>query len=316
MKTKAALTAFLLASNVAVGATTVTVYGYGSDRESAKQDALNTAVTNVCGKAVVSSREHFNSATTHDNVAVYSSCRVSNFQILDDNGNKLKVRVTIIDNKSSQRVFSESNSRLEFDGSQVASQITDLKREQQQGDRLVDEIFRDYPYHAYNLVSGKKPYITSNENRDIYLMIPYEITWNYNFIVAMNETFSNIRNNKGYGMITVSAKNPKDILFGKKDNYFIDDWTRFNHIKSKFIRENELRLKVRARDNKGRSTLNVCYNPEYKAGGIFYSVGVSDELTIFGNDVNKGTIKVKLTMPAEVIYDVMVDVVAQRDCKL
>lgn len=310
-----AIAIIALATNIAVGATTVTVYGYGSDRESAKQDALNTAVTNVCGKAVVSSREHFNN-NTRDGIAVYTSCRVSKFQILENEDGRIKVRVTVIDNKSSHRLFSESNSRMQFDGDQVRSQIDDLQREQKQGDKLVDEIFLDYPYKAYNLSSDKKPYITSDENRNIFLMVPYDLTWNYNFITAMNETFSNIKNRKGYGVITVSAKNPDNLLLGKKDNYYIDDWTRFNHIKSKFMYDNELRLKVKARDHKGHNAINVCYSPDYKAGGIFYSIGVSDELTIFGNDRNRGTIKIKLTVPADVIYDIYVDVVAERDCKL
>ena len=315
MKRLAILT-IALASNIAVGATTVTVNGYGSDRESAKQDALNTAVTNVCGKAVLSNREHFNNNTTHDGMSVYSSCRVKKFEILDTIDGGLRVRVTVVDNKSSTRLFSESNSRLEFNGDEVRSQIDSLKREQKQGDILIDEIFRDYPYHAYNLKSEMKPYITNDEKRDIYLMVPFEVTWNYNFIVAMNETFSQIKTKRGFGVISVSAKNPDNLVLGKKDNYYINDWTRFNYIKSKFMYDNELRLKVRARDNKGRDALSLCYNPEYKAGGIFYSIGISDELTIFGNDRNQGTIKIKLTIPAEVIYDISVDVVAQRDCKL
>lgn len=311
-----AILAIALASNIAVGATTVTVYGYGADRDSAKQDALNTAVTDVCGKSVVSSREHFNRDTTRDSMAVYSSCRVDKFEIIDYDNEKIKVKVTVVDNKSSTRIFSESNQQLQFDGSQIRSQIEDLRREQRQGDKLIDEIFLDYPYKAYNLVSTEKPYITSDENRNIYLMVPYEIRWNYNFIVAMNETFSHFKNNQGYGVITVMGKNPDNLLFGRKDNYYINDWIRFNHIKTKFIGLNEFRINVKARDHKGNNAINVCYSPEYKAGGIFYSIGVSDELTIFGNDRNRGTIRIKLTVPADVIYDINVGVVAERDCKL
>lgn len=311
-----AIAIIALASNFAVGATTVTVYGYGSDRESAKQDALDTAVTNVCGKAVLSNREHFNGSTNHDKVSVYTSCRVSRFDILSYDDNRIKVRVTVSDNKSSHRLFSESNHRLEFDGNQVRNQLNDVRREQNRGDRYIDEIFRDYPYHAYNLHSNVKPYITNDANRDVYLVVPFELTWNYNFIVAMSETFSQIKNKRGLGVISISVKNPDDFVFGKKTNYYIEDWVRFNHIKSKFVLDNEMRLNVKARDKKGSPVINICYSPEYKAGGIFYSVGVSDELTIFGNDRNRGDIKIKLTTPADMIYDITVDVVAQRDCKL
>ena len=316
MKSKAALAAFALASNIAVGATTVTVYGYGSDRESAKQDAFNTAITNVCGKAVLNDREHRNNVTVHDATSVYTSCRIDRFDIIESNQGRIKVKVTIVDNKSSHRLFSESNHRLEFDGNQVRSQLQNIKREQQDGDRMIDEIFRDYPYRAYNIVKNNNPYVTVDENRNVLLIVPFELRWNYNFITAMNETFSQIKNNRGYGVITVMAKNPDVLLLGSKDKYYIDDITRFNYIKNKFTKDNELRLSVKAKDYKGNNVINLCYNPEYKAGGIFYSVGVYDELTVFGNDRNRGAVKIKLTMPAEVIQDISLDVVAARDCKL
>ena len=316
MKHKAALAACILASNIAVGATTVTVYGYGSDRESAKQDAFNTAITNVCGKAVLNDREHRNDVTVHNATSVYTSCRVDKFDIIDSTEGRIKVKVTVIDNRSSHRLFSESNHRLEFDSEQVRNQLQNIKREQQDGDKMIDEIFRDYPYRAYNLVNSKNPYVTVDENRNVLLVVPFELRWNYNFITAMTETFSQIKNKRGYGVITVMAKNPDALLIGHRDNYYIDDITRFNHIKSKFTEDNELRLAVKAKDYKGNNVINVCYNPEYKSGGIFYSVGVYDELTVFGNDRNRGAVNIKLTIPAEIIRDISLDVVAARDCKL
>ena len=70
-------TAILLSfAGIAVGAESITVYGYGADRESAKKDAFRTAIENICGTAVLSDREHFNGKTVHDQVISYSSCRV------------------------------------------------------------------------------------------------------------------------------------------------------------------------------------------------------------------------------------------------
>ena len=132
-----AILAVALASNIAVGATTVTVYGYGADRESAKQDAFNNAITNVCGKAVLSDRENRNNANTYNSTAVYTSCRVDKFDIIEENNGRLKVKVSIIDNKSSHRLFSESNHRLEFDGNQVRSQLDSIKQEQRNGDKQI-----------------------------------------------------------------------------------------------------------------------------------------------------------------------------------
>lgn len=311
-----AIASLALAANIAVGATSVTVYGYGADRESAKRDAFRTAIENVCGAAVLSDREHFNDRTVHNNVLSYSSCRVENYKIVEYDGNRIKVNVTLIDNKISQRLHSQSGERLNFDNHTVKAQVDSWKQEHKDGDKLIDEVFRDYPYRAYNLNQTKDPYIVSDSRRKIFLIVPYEVTWNYNFITAMNDTFSLFSSRKGYGSISVMGKNPNNLLLGRRDNYYLDDLERLDHIKSKFTNQNEMRIKVRARDYSGKNILNICYSPEYKAGGIFYSVGITDELTIFGNDRNKGEMKINLTFPADVIYDIYVDVVAARDCKL
>jgi hypothetical protein len=314
MKTLA-IASFALAANIAVGATSIVVNGYGTDRETAKRDAFRTAIEKVCGSAVLSDRENVNSKNVHNKILVYSSCRVQNYTILEDNGTDLKVKVYLTDNKSSQRIHSSSNNRHTFDYGQVKEQMYTWREEQKLGDELVDEIFRDYPYFAYNLNQTTKPYITTDSYRHTYLMVPYDLRWNDNFIVALNETFKALSNSKGNGAITMVSRHNGNFLTNK-DYFYIDDLSRLDRIKSKFNSNNDMRLKVNARDFSGKNILSVCYSPEYKAGGIFYSIGIDDELTIFGNDRNRGTMKINLTFPADVIYDVSVDVVAVRDCKL
>lgn len=313
---KVAIAILLSFAGIAIGAESITVYGFGTDRQSAKKDAFRTAIENICGTAVLSDREHFNDKTVHDQIITYSSCRVERYEILEYENNRIKVKVTVKNNKISNRLFSKSNSKNQFDSGQVNAQIQTIRHEQQKGDKVIDEIFRDYPYRAYNLNQVEKPYFTTDSYRNYYLMVPYDIRWNYNFITSMNDIFSMIENPRGRGVINVMAKDPNALLLGKHDKYFIDDLYRLDYLKSKFANQNELRLKVRARDDDGRQILNICYNPEYKAGGIFYSIGVNDRLTIFGNDRNAGTMRIKLTVPADVIYDIYIDVVAARDCKL
>jgi hypothetical protein len=312
---KAIIAVALLQACLTVNATTITVEGVGVDRESAKRDAFRTAIENVCGTAVLSDREHFNNRTTHNKVTSYSSCRVEKYEIHEYRDNKLKVTVTVKDNRMADRLYSQSSSNR-FDGDILRAQIETLKQEQKSGDELIDAIFRDYPYRAYNLQKTQEPYITVDNRRNLYLMVPYDITWNYKFISAMNDMFHLVETPRGRGTIMVMAKDPEKLLLGHRDKYFMDDMYRLEYIKTKFVNQNELRLNVKARDYKGNNVLNICYNPEYKAGGIFYSVGVNNKITIFGNDRNSGTMRIKLTFPADVIYDIYVDVVAARDCKL
>lgn len=312
---KAVVAIVLLQACLAANASTIIVDGVGSSREAAKRDAFRTAIENVCGTAVLSDREHFNNRTTHNRVISYSSCRVENYQILEDNGNKLKMKVTVTDNRIANRLYSESGNHLKFDGSVVKAQIDSITQEQRDGDKIIDEVFRDYPYRAYDLQPVQNPYITVDSNRNLFLIVPYDIKWNYNFITAMNDTFNMLRTSHGSGRINVTGKRPGTII-GHNNSYVMDDLYRLDYIKSKFMNQNEMRLNVKARNHKGGQVLNICYNPDYKAGGIFYSVGVNRDLTIFGNDRNAGSLRIKLTFPAEVIHDIYVDVVAARDCKL
>lgn len=312
---KKAIFALLLLQFNLVNANSITVYGYGADRESAKQDAFRTAIENVCGTAVLSDREHKNNHTTHNNITTYSSCRVEKYEILEDSGDRVKVNVTLTDSKISNRLYNQSNNK-KFDVDKLRTQIDTLIDEQKKGDQLIDEVFRDYPYRAFNLNKTIDPYITNDDRRNLYIMIPYDVGWNYNFIKAMNDTFRLFATNSRYGngIITVMAKDPNDFLFGHRDDFIINDISRLDYIKSKLTYGNELRLNIKVIDNENRYILNTCYKLEYKSGAIFYSIGIDKEITMYGNDRNKGTMRIKLTVPANNINDISVNIVAAKDC--
>ena len=310
-----AIAALLLAANIAVSADTITVYGYGTDRESAKRDAFNTAIENVCGKNVLSSREHFNGVTTHDKVLAYSSCRVKNHRVISENNGIILVSVAIERLRVSDRLSNQSNNRMLFDNSQLSEQLRSYQKEKIDGDLLIDEVFRDYPYHAYNLQPTKTPYVIDDAARNFYLVVPYDLRWNLNYVNAVRETMDLLSAKQGVGTIKIIADNPKSI-FDYTTYHNLNDIHRIDRIKNHMRGDKELRLNIVARDRTGKHVVDVCYSPDYKAGGIFYSIGIPNNISIFGSDKNRGEVKVRLTFPADVIYDVYVDVVAERDCKL
>jgi len=318
---KKVATAILLSySALASGAESLTVYGHGATRQAALEDAFRTVSQNVCGVDVLDDREHFNNKNIHDKTLVYSSCRVKNYRIVKDeihSNHRVLVNVTVENTSHSGRLYSHPSNKNVFNSDHVGNQIQSYREEKLKGDELINEVFRDYPHRAFNLDSGLRPYVTDDPYRNLYLVVPYKITWNYNFIRAMEDTFSTIGNKKsGAGYIQVTAKNPKNFILGSTNFYYLNDLARLDLIKDHMSGPNELRLKLNARNTKGNPVLNICYSPEYKQGGIFYSVGIDRQLTIFGNDSNRGEIRVKLTIPAEVIYDISLDVVAEKDCKL
>lgn len=316
MMKKLAIIFLSLISGYAVSATPITVYGYGTDRESAKKDAFRTAIENVCGIKIISKREQFNNNIFYNDIATHSTCRIISHYIIKEENDpyRIQIQVQVENTKHTDRLNAESNG-FQFNND-LADNIQGYYDEKKSGDKLLDTMFRDYPYNAFNLKQNGKPYITDDNFRNLYLMIPYKLNWNYSFIESMLDTFSHLDTRYGDARVTVIAKNPKAILLGRRDNFHFSDYERLEYIKSKFVGDNELRILIKARDNKGKNILNICYSPEYKQGGIFFSVGVYKEMTIFGNDINEGLIQIRLNFPAEVIYDLSVDIAAERDCKL
>lgn len=313
---KIAIIFLSLVSGYAVSATPITVYGYGTDRESAKRDAFRTAIENVCGIKIISKRENFNNNNLYDDIATHSTCRIISQSIIKEETEpyRIQIKVLVENTRQTDSLHAESNG-FQF-RTDLADNLQGYHDEKKSGDKLLDTMFRDYPYRAYELKQNGKPYITDDNYRNLYLIIPYKLNWNYSFIENLRDTFSNIDTRYGDARITIIAKNPKAIMLGRRDNFHFSDYSRLDYIKGKMVGENELRIHVKARDSKGKNILNFCYSPEYKQGGIFYSVGIHKEMTIFGNDTNEGMIQVRLNFPAEVLYDLSVDVAAERDCKL
>lgn len=312
---KLAISFVAILACTAVSAQTITVYGYGPNREAAKLDAFKTAIENVCGSNVLSSKEFFNGKTVHNKVMAYSSCRVQNYRILEENESRLLVQISVEGLDISKRLSSPHKNRHVFDNSQLRANIESYKDEKVLGDELIDEVFRDYPYHAYELKTTKEPYVFADATRNFYLVVPYDLRWNKNYVGAVRETMTLLQSKHGTGTVKILAHNPKTFL-GYTSYHNLNDVQRINQIKNRMSGENELRLNIVARDNAGRHVIDLCYSPDYKAGGIFYSIGVKNNISIFGDDKNRGEIKIRMTFPADVIYDVYVDVVAERDCKL
>lgn len=311
---KAIIALSLIFCSLTVSAETIIVTGQGSNREAAKQDAFRIAIEKVCGVAVLSNREFQNREVIRNAFITYSGCRIDDYEIILDQGTSIKLKAYVTKNGISHRLFNNSSNTVKFDTENVQAQAQTILEEQTSGDKLIDEVFTDYPYKAFNLNSTQEPYFVSDSNRQIFLMIPFDIRWNHNFVTDINGIFDLLQTKTGRNFVMVSYKNPNNFI-GRKTEYRMGDDVRFNHIKSKFVGDNELRLKIKAKDINDNMLLDLCYNPEYVPFGIFYSVGVSNQLTIFGNDRNTGTIRINLNIAPEKIYDLNIDVVANRDCK-
>lgn len=308
--------AVLFFSGLCLSTETVTLYSTGNNLEDAKQIAFKTAIETNCGVEVLSKREQLNDKVTYDNVATHSSCRVVDYKILEtlENPYRIKIEIKLQNTKKDSRFFSESNDyRFTVN---LQESLNEFNREKESAHDLIKLIFKDYPYHAYNINKFEDPYITSDNNKGIYLVVPYKLTWNYNFIKSVRNALDYVSSNAGAGRIVIMAKDPKDFLLGKKTVHYISDYDRYDLIKQQFSDEKEFRVQVKVRDINGNVVIDTCHLPQYKQGSMFYNLNYNGNITVFGNDQDIDNIVLKIDIPLSRIYDVNVNVAAAKDCKL
>lgn len=310
------LLAGLFFSQLSYSSETITLISYGNDFESAKQQAFRTAIEKVCGIEVLSKREQFNDKVIYDNIATHSNCRVTDYKILETSNNpyKITIQIHVHNTKKEDRFFAESNDyRFSLN---LQESIDEYHKEKESGNELIKLAFKDYPYQAYNITNIKDPYITNDQARNLYLVVPYKLTWNYNFIKSLRNIFDYVSSNVGNGRIVIMAKDPKAILLGKKTVHYINDYGRYDLIKQQFSNDREFRVLVKVRDNKGNIVIDTCHLPKYKQGSMFYHLNYNGNLTIFGNDEDYDNILIKINIPLSSIFDVNVSIAAAKDCKV
>lgn len=315
---KKSIAALLLGISVTANATSITVEGFGSDREAAKRDAFRTAIENVCGTVVLSDREHNNATTTKDQIITHSSCNVEKYVILEEAPGRIKIAVEVQPNNIAQRLQPAAKNKHFTNQPSLEAQVETAQIEKFTGEQLINAIFSDYPARAYNLTTSTE--ITSN-----VLTVYYNIAWNYNFIKSMIDALDSMKTQKSgsssnmpLGKISIHYKKPKSLLYSY-DEFYFNDLYKVDSIKGYF---DDLFLLVQVTDIDGKLLINQCNFLYGNTGDIFQtnhsrqSDGSVDQLEIFGNVNKSGSIWYRPSFPMTKIYAVEASLVRRGSCKI
>lgn len=305
----------------------IRVVGTGIDIESAKHNGFSNAIDVYVGTVVLSERELHNYKLTKNQILVYSSGYVDDFKIISqiNVGNQLQVvmDVSVNTNKISDRILGKFSSNEIIDNDRIKAQIDSYQRERQNADQLLNTVLKDYPYRAYNV--EPLPYYISTTQRKMQLVMPYRLTWNYNYIVALNSVLSKTQDAKpkflgrNLGHITVSAKDPNDLVFGKTTKFYFNDLTQPQEIVNTFYNE-ELRVMARINDKNNQTVWYICHHPSFLSGKSqgFYSIGDTSNVVLFGNSVEQGEVKLDISPELYRIlqnsYKIELQIVKKKDC--
>lgn len=283
----------------------LTVTGSGDTFEQAKQNAFRKAIEFKLGVLVVSDLDVKNRKVDKDDIYMYSAGYVSDYRVLSQEKSSnvtVLLEVQVSESKLKNRILSEGKSGTEFAGDKHNAQLSTYLQEQQQGDKLLSKVLNDFPTKSFKIVS--LPYtIKVDYQRKPVLNIPYELSWNFEYIKSLRETLDAIRdceptwNKRCATYITIMAKDPKDLLIGKKTEHTFNDFSRYDQVHNRFV-EAQPRIVVRLYDSQNRYMYGSCYLPMFVWGGgeSFYATGDSHRGNIYGNTVERGNIAMNIPL--------------------
>jgi len=329
MKVLLSIVAFFLFVSTANANNYIRVTGEGATLEQAKENAFTEAIQIRVGMVVLSERESNLRKLEKDIVSVYSAGYVDDYKIIDISHTprtvKLTVDVLVADSKLFNQTLSTGKTKDSIDGESAGARYQTYLNQKNKGDRILSRVLNTYPQNAF--IVNQKPYRLSVDSfRNAVLEIPYQLKWNYDYIVALNEAMSLLEDSKfnflqkAPSNIVIMAKNPKDLLIGEKNHYKFNDIPLLNNIKDSMTGDKEVRIMLTIADISNKILYKNCWIPYSLSGrkSSFYSIGIPESLTIYGNEKEENVLRIEIPPSHDYVIhrakNVEVSVVPHNKC--
>lgn len=309
------LASLLIAGCATTHNQSIRVSGVGSNFENARHDAFTKAIEYKMGTLVLSERETHNFKLVKNDISVFSSGYIDKYNIVSETTNgklvSVTVDVTVSDSKIKDRLLGSGTNLKELEGERHHVQYSSYMRDRIQGDKILNIVLRDYPSRAYVITQGTHEF-KLDAHRNALLRVPYKMNWNYNYIVSLNEALSILQDgSNGFmkpspGAITVMAKDPKDLLLGKKNVYKFNDMKRVHSVNDSFTGFNEARIQLLIRNKQLNEVYKRCYESNSINGNkpSFYNLG--NNFVVYGNQQDQGVLNLPIS-PNSTLNSVLKD---------
>lgn len=166
----------------------IEVAGTGKTIEEARLNGFRLAVEQAVGSLIASETEVRNGRLKRDEIISYASGYVTQYEITNtepkDNQVQVKMKVWVGRNALANRLLNESKQAGDIDGPNGSAAISTIQYEKSQGDRLVQTVLNDFPRRAFD-VELKNSRVLLDSYRNGRLSIPFQIRWNYDYLVSL-----------------------------------------------------------------------------------------------------------------------------------
>ena len=306
-------TLILLASSVAAASQHVTSVGAGYSLEEARTDAIEKALMKACKSAVVVDKTFRDYRSERNKLVIYNGCLVKNYVVEDESVDgtlaKVKIKAEVIQNRLPDRIMNNYNEWFFYDFGQHKDRVVQLRTKRKNAKNLVSEIFLDFPYSAFTL--QRSQYNITYEGDNSFLNVGFEISWNQNFIHALEDTFDILKDRSS------SQWRPAKHNIGISRNYVnvgygFDDFYITEHVHL-LLSNNRPTIRLRIIDRQGVEQVSTCYN--LRRWYNLYDLTTLYWVKINAFGVDSDYIKVPIPDTIDESSEVSMDVVPQSFCK-
>jgi hypothetical protein len=313
----------------------IRVHGEGATEEQAKQNGFRTAIELSVGSVVVSDRQTVNGTLNKDEILNYAAGYVTNFKVIDTiplSGKTLVIMdVWVNSSKIADRILGVSTKPETLEGEKQVAKLQTLLDSKQNGDRLLKQVMSDFPNKAFT-ISTDEVEIRVDGNRTPWLFIKYEMRWNYNYLMAVNEALSVMAESKNgvmspildrlagqsaTGYVTIMAKDPKDFILGNQWHYRPDN-TSFALLQGMLANQGPY-IRITVRNVHAERVFMGCMPNQRARGKAFYSVG--ENVPFYGNNVETGYVQINIDSSPKLLRNlkeattVELSITSRDDCK-
>ena len=292
--------------------------GLGNTYEEAKQNSFREAIQYSMGVAISSERETYNNQILRDEILAYSSAYVDEYKIIEQtqlNGKvRLVVDVKLSSLRLSDRILSKGKDSKQFDGAKHHTQYSSFTENKQNGDKLVDSILNDYPYRAYD-IKQEKYVIKMDNRRNLSITIPYELSWNKNYLNSLSDALKLVEDNDGSWF-----NKPPHRVRVRATIYYFNDVIVLHKIIDTLGGDDEVRIKLELRAEPNlRYVHTECFTPDSVNRRVLplYNIDWYTKKTagLNGSLVENGQLTVRLPYNMNNLSEVRLSIVSKKDCR-
>ena len=247
------------------------VTGVGSTFDEAKNNGFAVAIEQAVGSVLLVDKELKNDKLTRDDILSHSAGYVDDYKVIRQTNNRGQVVVIMdVDVKHSriaERMLQRGGSDSKLDGNRLGAQYNSYMTERGSGDRLLNNLLRDFPARAMDVKQGRIDFMLDSRRNSV-LVVPYEITWDKRYLNALDETLSVLHDTSSgheYNIVCRCYPTSERVVVHNsgKHEYFFNDGVRVRQLTDSLSQQ--IKIKAEVKDNSGNTLYTGCY---FSTGGF------------------------------------------------